>query len=97
MRSAAAIREKIELSLAARIPAALSPRLHQTPELLPTGIAEVDALLEGGLPLGSLTEITGPACSGRSTLVASILAGATLHNGDVIDVSVPDAPTVTPG
>jgi cell division septal protein FtsQ len=29
--------------------------------------------------------------------VSSILAGATLHNGDVIDVSVPRAPTVTPG
>ena len=29
--------------------------------------------------------------------VSSILAGATLHNGDVIDVSVPDAPTVTSG
>jgi cell division protein FtsQ len=27
--------------------------------------------------------------------VSSILAGATLHDGDVIDVSVPDAPTVT--
>ena len=27
--------------------------------------------------------------------VSSILAGATLHNGDVIDVSVPDAPTVS--
>jgi len=29
--------------------------------------------------------------------VSSILAGATLHDGDVIDVSVPGAPTVTPG
>lgn len=29
--------------------------------------------------------------------VSSILSGATLHNGDVIDVSVPDAPTVTAG
>jgi hypothetical protein len=27
--------------------------------------------------------------------VSSILAGAALHDGDVIDVSVPDAPTVT--
>jgi cell division septal protein FtsQ len=27
--------------------------------------------------------------------VSSILAGVTLHNGDVIDVSVPDAPTVS--
>jgi recombination protein RecA len=91
MRSAAAIREKVELSLAARIPAALSPRLHQTPELLPTGIAEVDALLEGGLPLGSLTEITGPACSGRSTLVASILAGATQQGGSCAYVDAADA------
>jgi POTRA domain-containing FtsQ-type protein len=29
--------------------------------------------------------------------VSSILAGAALHDGDVIDVSVPGAPTVTPG
>jgi len=29
--------------------------------------------------------------------VSALLAGATLHNGDVIDVSVPDAPTVTEG
>jgi hypothetical protein len=29
--------------------------------------------------------------------VSSLLAGATLHVGDVIDVSVPDAPTVTGG
>ena len=29
--------------------------------------------------------------------VSAILAGASLHNGDVIDVSVPDAPTVTSG
>jgi recombination protein RecA len=91
MYSAAAIREKIELSLAARIPAALSPRLHQTPGLLPTGIAEVDALLEGGLPLGSLAEITGPTCSGRSTLVASILAGATQQGGSCAYVDVGDA------
>jgi recombination protein RecA len=91
MQSTAAIREKIELSLATRIPAALSPHLHQTPELQPTGIAEVDALLEGGLPLGTLTEITGPDCSGRSTLVASVLAGATRQGGSCAYVDVGDA------
>ena len=91
MRSAAAIRETIESSLAARIPAALSPRLHQATELLPTGIAEVDALLDGGLPLGSLTEITGPTCSGRSTLVSSILAGATRQSASCAYVDVADA------
>jgi len=86
----AAVREKIESSLAARIPAALSPRLHQAAELLPTGIAEVDALLEGGLPLGDLVEITGPTCSGRSTLVSSILAGATRHGAACAYVDVAD-------
>jgi cell division protein FtsQ len=42
--------------------------------------------------IGSTTEL--PA---KYEDVTSLLAGATLHDGDVIDVSVPDAPTVTPG
>jgi recombination protein RecA len=87
----ALLREKIESSLAARIPAALSPRLHQSPELLLTGVAEVDALLEGGLPLGSLTEITGAVCSGRSSLAASILAEATRHGASCAYVDAADA------
>ncbi len=42
--------------------------------------------------IGSTAELTA-----KYEDVSSILAGATLHNGDVIDVSVPDAPTVTSG
>ncbi len=42
--------------------------------------------------IGSAAEL-----SAKYEDVSSILAGATLHNGDVIDVSVPDAPTVTAG
>lgn len=42
--------------------------------------------------IGSTSELTA-----KYEDVSSILAGATLHNGDVIDVSVPDAPTVTAG
>ncbi|HKE24356.1 MAG TPA: hypothetical protein VKB88_18465 [Bryobacteraceae bacterium] len=47
------------------------------PERAPTGIAEIDAALGGGLPRGALTEIFGPASSGRASLLASILAQAT--------------------
>jgi RecA/RadA recombinase len=94
MRLAALLREKIESSLPARIPAALSPRLREVPELLPTGIAEVDALLEGGLPLGSLTEITGPVCSGRITLVASILAEATRQGSSKTPVQRRNLPSL---
>jgi len=91
MRSHAAVRQQIESSLAARIPAALSVRLEHTPELISTGIAEVDALLEGGLPLGSLAEIVGPTCSGRSTLISSVLAGATRQGAACAYVDVADA------
>jgi cell division protein FtsQ len=40
--------------------------------------------------IGAATQLTA-----KYEDVSSILAGAKLHNGDVIDVSVPDAPTVT--
>ncbi len=42
--------------------------------------------------IGTTSELTA-----KYEDVSSILAGATLHNGDVIDVSVPDAPTVSSG
>src|SRR5450432_604985 len=90
MPSAAAIRQEIESSLAARIPGALSVRFHDSPELVPTGIGEVDALLHGGLPLGGLTEITGPASSGKTTLVSSLLAGVTQQGAACAYVDVAD-------
>ena len=46
------------------------------PELVRTGIPEIDAAT-GGLPRGSLTEVFGPASSGRTSLLVSILAAAT--------------------
>jgi hypothetical protein len=74
-----------------RIPAALSVLPRSAPELLPTGIAEVDTMLGGGLPLGGVTEIIGPVCSGRSTLVLSILAGITGQGAAAAYVDVSDA------
>ncbi len=91
MPSTAAIRRQIESSLAARIPGALSVRFHRDPELVPTGIAEVDTLLEGGLPQGGLSEVTGPACSGKTTLVSSLLAGVTRQGAACAYVDAADA------
>ncbi len=90
MTSAAALREQIESVLAMRIPAALSVSPRSAPELLPTGIVEVDALLEGGLPLGGVTEVIGRASSGRSTLVLSLLAGITRQGATAAYVDVSD-------
>jgi recombination protein RecA len=43
----------------------------------PTGIAELDALLGGGLPRGQISEVVGAASSGCTRLVLSVLAEAT--------------------
>lgn len=77
MGTASELRKQIETALAGRIPAALSPRPLRSPELLSCGVAEVDALLGGGLPLGSIAELTGSRSSGRTTLALSTLAAAT--------------------
>jgi recombination protein RecA len=45
--------------------------------LVPTGMAALDARLEGGLPRGHLSEVVGPRSSGRLTIIVSALAGAT--------------------
>jgi recombination protein RecA len=89
--SAAALREQIESVLAMRIPAALSVLPRSAPELLPTGIAQVDTMLGGGVPLGGVTEIIGPECSGRSTLVLSVLTGITGQGATAAYVDVSDA------
>jgi recombination protein RecA len=77
MLSANAIRVQVEASLSNRIPSALSP----APKLLrltsSTGISAIDDVLEGGLPLGALTEMVGPECSGRTSLALTFLAQLT--------------------
>jgi hypothetical protein len=45
--------------------------------VLPTGIGELDARLGGGIPRGQLSEIAGPASSGRTSLLAALLASTT--------------------
>ncbi len=75
MRSAA-LRAQIESALSDRFPSALTVREKPLPDLLPTGIASLDELA-GGVPRGALAEICGPASSGRTSLLLSILARLT--------------------
>ena len=44
---------------------------------VPTGIADLDARLDGGIPRGHISEVVGPRSSGRLTVAVSALAGAT--------------------
>lgn len=45
-------------------------------ERLPTGAPHLDDVLEGGIPRGMFTEVSGPPSSGKSTLMNSIIAQA---------------------
>jgi recombination protein RecA len=89
MSSASAIRLQIEAALAARIPSALTPLPRIIRPVSPTGVDEVNELLNGGLPLGAISEFVGPECSGRTALALSLVAQVT-GSGSVcawIDVS----------
>jgi len=43
---------------------------------MPTGVAAVDELLNGGVPAGAITEMVGPESCGRTSLALSCLAQA---------------------
>ena len=77
MPSAATIRSQVEATLAGRIPSALSVTPRELRPVESTGIPSVDEVLEGGLPLGAITEIVGPDCSGRTSFAFSFLSGMT--------------------
>lgn len=91
MPSAATLRLQIERSLERRFPAALSPAPRTRPELASTGIASVDALLDGGLPLGAISELTGVECSGRTSLAIAFLGRRTQEGHVCAWVDVEDA------
>jgi recombination protein RecA len=46
---------------------------------VPTGLTDLDARLEGGLPRGHLSEVVGPRSSGRLAMVVSALACTTVR------------------
>lgn len=64
---------------------------HAAVELQPSGVAELDAVLGGGFPRGSLVELCGPACSGRTSLAFSLLAQATERQQACAFVDVSDS------
>jgi recombination protein RecA len=60
-------------------------------EVQPSGVSELDAVLGGGFPRGSLVELCGPASSGRTSLAFSLLAQATGRQEACAFVDVSDS------
>jgi hypothetical protein len=70
------LRARVESSLAGRIAAPFAYRDRRVADTVSCGISEID-LLAGGLPRGGLTEVCGPPCSGRTSLLLAALAART--------------------
>lgn len=58
---------------------------------LPTGIEELDVLLDGGIPRGQISEITGALTAGKTSLLLTILAQATQQKEVVAYIDAFDA------
>ena len=91
MGSAAAIRVQVEATLARRVPAALTLKIKQAPELFSTGMVDIDAMLGGGIPRGSITEVSGAASTGKTSFALSTLAAITQLGNACAWVDVNDA------
>ena len=86
---------EIESDIASRFENAFRLQEKKAALTLATGVSEVDSLT-GGLPRGAISEIFGPASSGRTSLLFSMLSYATTHDEvcalvDTNDVFAPTA------
>lgn len=71
---------EIESTIAARFGDAFKHHEAKSVEVIATGVGQIDSLAGGGLPRGAITEIFGPASSGRTSFLLLTLAAATNHD-----------------
>jgi recombination protein RecA len=97
--TAAALRTQVQDSLGSRWDVSFTLREKKTPDVVPTGVNGIE------IPRGTLTEIHGPASSGRTSVLTGALAMATrkpefcavIDAGDSFDPrSAEDAGVVLP-
>ena len=74
---AAFSKTEIESEITSRFGSAFKLHEKRPAEVISTGLCEVDFFIGGGLPRGSITEVFGPASSGRTSFMLSALAHAT--------------------
>src|SRR5436189_6366404 len=85
---------EIESDIASRFENAFRLQEKKTVLTLATGVSEVDTLT-GGLPRGAISEIFGPASSGRTSLLLSMLSYATTHDEICVLVDINDVFALT--
>ena len=76
---AAFSKAEIESEIASRFGSVFTLHEKRSAELISTGIPQIDSFACGGLPRGAISEVFGPASSGRTSFMISALAHATHH------------------
>src|SRR6202795_569164 len=79
-----------EMPKLARVTPASRLEARPAPQMVSSGVREIDALT-GGLPRGCLTEVCGPASSGRTSILLAALAAATQRQEVCALVDISDA------
>ena len=74
---AAFSKTEIESEITSRFGSAFKLHEKRPAEVISTGLCEVDSFIGGGLPRGAISEVFGPASSGRTSFMFSALAHAT--------------------
>lgn len=83
-----AVARLADLSLPGRVHVGLAP---EPVRRLPTGVLPLDAVLDGGLPRGRISELIGPFSSGKTSIALTLLAMATRCGEVVACVDLADA------
>lgn len=85
---------EIESDIAGRFENAFRLQEKKSVFTLLTGVPDVDAMT-GGIPRGALSELFGPASSGRTSLLLSMLSYATAHEEicALVDINDTFSPT----
>ena len=76
---AAFSKAEIEAEIASRFSSAFQQHEKRPAEIISSGIPQIDSFTLGGLPRGAISEVFGPASSGRTSFMLSTLAHATRH------------------
>jgi hypothetical protein len=76
---AALSKAEIESEITSHFSSAFQLHEKRPVEVISTGIPQIDSFILGGLPRGAISEIFGPASSGRTSFMLSALAHATRH------------------
>jgi recombination protein RecA len=92
---AAFSKAEIESEVASRFSTAFQPHEKRPSEVIPTGIVEIDSFALGGFPRGAITEVFGPASSGRTSVMLSAFTRAT--NNEEICALVDTSNSFDPG